>query len=78
MLNSLFKLMRSMYPGAIPSVRLNLFNIILILDLSQIQSLHLLVGHMSTIINRNLPLRFGLVPSTESKDGKSTRSTPDV
>ena len=70
--------MRPMYPGAMPSVRLNLFNVVLVLDLSRIQALNLLVGPMSTIIDRNIPLRFGLVPSTESEDGKSTCSPPDI
>ena len=63
--------MRPMYPGAMPSVRLNLFNIVLILDLSRLQALNLLVGPMSTIINRNIPIRFGLVPGAESEDGTS-------
>ena len=67
-----------MYPGAMPNVRLNLFNVVLVLDLSRIQTLKLLVGTMSTLINRGIPLRFGLVPGTESEDGKSTRSTLDI
>jgi UDP-glucose:glycoprotein glucosyltransferase len=73
-----FKLMRPLYPGAMPSVRLNLFNVVFILDLSRIQALNLLVGPMSTIINRGIPIRFGLVPSTESEDGKFSSSTSDV
>jgi len=70
--------MRPMYPGAMPNARLNLFNVVLVLDLSRIQALNFLVGPMSGIINRNIPIRFGLVPSTESEDGKSTRPTLDV
>ena len=66
-----------MYPGAMPNVRLNMFNVVLVLDLSRIQALNLLVGTMSGLINRGIPLRFGLVPSTESEDGKST-STLDI
>jgi UDP-glucose:glycoprotein glucosyltransferase len=55
-----------------PNIRLNLFNVVLVLNLSRIQALNLLVGPMSTIINRNIPLRFGVIPGAESEDGKST------
>lgn len=58
-----------MYPGAMPSIKANLFNIVLIVDLSQISSLNFIVGPMSNIINRDLPLRFGLVPVAETEDG---------
>ncbi|KAF9530297.1 UDP-glucose:glycoprotein glucosyltransferase-domain-containing protein [Crepidotus variabilis] len=67
---SLYALLRPMYPGAMPSVRLNLFNIVLVLDLSQLASLNFIAGPMSSIINRDFPLRFGLVPIAETKDGK--------
>lgn len=73
-----FKLLRPMYPGAMPNIRLNLFNVVLILDLSRTQSLNLLTGSMSAIINRNLPVRFGLVPVVESEDGMATRYTPNI
>jgi UDP-glucose:glycoprotein glucosyltransferase len=70
--------MRPMYPGAMPNVRLNLFNVVLMLDLSRIQALNLLGGPMSTLISRNIPIRFGLVPSAESDDGKFICAIPDV
>lgn len=58
-----------MYPGAMPSIKANLFNIVLILDLSQTVSLNFLAGPVTSIINRDLPLRFGLVPTAETEDG---------
>ncbi|KAG5641244.1 hypothetical protein DXG03_005668 [Asterophora parasitica] len=64
---SLSSLLRPAYHG-FPSVKLNLFNIILVLDLSQITSLNFIAGHMANIINRDLPLRFGLVPIVETED----------
>ncbi|KAF9478976.1 hypothetical protein BDN70DRAFT_807681 [Pholiota conissans] len=67
---SLYSLMRPMYPGAMPSVRANLFNVILIVDLSRIQTLNFIAGPMSSIIDRSLPLRFGLVPLAETEEGK--------
>ena len=60
-----------MYPGAIPGVKANLFNVVLILDLSYISSLNFISGPMSNILNRDLPIRFGVVPQIESADGGS-------
>jgi hypothetical protein len=60
-----------MYPGSIPSVKMNLFNVILVLDLSHTSSLNFISGPVSNIINRNLPLRFGVVPQVETEDGTS-------
>ncbi|KAF8905183.1 glycosyltransferase family 24 protein [Gymnopilus junonius] len=66
---SLYSLLRPLYPGAMPTVRANLFNIVLILDLSDIVNLNFLASPMSNIIN-HIPLRFGLVPVTETDDAK--------
>lgn len=60
-----------MYPGAMPSVRANLFNVVLVLDLSYTSNLNFISGPMSNIINRDLPLRFGIVPQVETLDGTS-------
>lgn len=59
-----------MYPGSLPSIKANLFNIVLILDLSQTTSLNFLAGGVTNIINRDIPLRFGLVPLVETEDGQ--------
>jgi len=64
------QLMRPMFPGQFPPVRRNLFNIILVLDLSQPSSLYLLGGTVSNIIERGIPFRFGLVPHTTSDEGR--------
>jgi UDP-glucose:glycoprotein glucosyltransferase len=51
-----------MYPGQLPNVKLNLFNIVLVLDFTNVQSLQFVTGPMANIVNRNYPLRFGVVP----------------
>ncbi|KAF8888622.1 UDP-glucose:glycoprotein glucosyltransferase-domain-containing protein [Infundibulicybe gibba] len=43
-----------------PSVKLNLFNIIIVADLSQISSLNFIAGPMANIIDRNFPLVQGI------------------
>lgn len=58
-----------MYPGAMPNIRANLFNIVLVVDLSKISTLNFLAGPMLSIINREIPLRFGVVPVADGEDG---------
>ena len=60
-----------MYPGALPGIKANLFNVVLVLDLSLTTSLNFISGPMSNILNRDLPIRFGVVPQVESEDGAS-------
>ena len=59
-----------MYPGQFPNVKVNLFNVVLVLDLSQTSALNFITGSVSSIINRNFPFRFGVVPIIETEDGE--------
>ncbi|KAM6503198.1 glycosyltransferase family 24 protein [Amanita muscaria] len=67
---SFYGLMRPMFPGQFPTVKRNLFNIILILDLSNPTALELVGGTISNIIERGIPFRFGLVPSLASEENR--------
>ncbi|KAF4618673.1 hypothetical protein D9613_009850 [Agrocybe pediades] len=67
---SLYMLLRPMFPGALPMIKHNLFNVVLALDLSQTVSLNFIAGPVSNILGRDIPLRFGLVPTAETEDGK--------
>jgi|SRR5882762_101086 len=60
-----------MYPGQFPNIRLNIFNVVLVLDLSQTSALQFITGSISSIISRNFPFRFGVVPIMETEEGKS-------
>ncbi|TFK38220.1 UDP-glucose:Glyco protein glucosyltransferase-domain-containing protein [Crucibulum laeve] len=66
---SIYSLIR-IYPGQLPSVKLNLFNVILVLDLSQSTSITFLAGPMASIIDRSIPFRFGVVPIAETEESK--------
>jgi hypothetical protein len=68
------QLLRPMYPGQFPNVRHNLFNIVLVVDLSQTSALQFVAGSLSSIINRGFPFRFGVVPITENMEGECCRS----
>jgi UDP-glucose:glycoprotein glucosyltransferase len=62
--------MRGLYPGQFHSLRRNLNNIVLVLDLSSPASLHFITVPIPTFINRGLPFRFGVVPLVETEAGE--------
>ncbi|CDO68442.1 Glycosyltransferase Family 24 protein [Trametes cinnabarina] len=62
-------LLRQMYPGQSPNVRLNMFNVVLAVDLSQASSLEFIGVTVNSLINRGLPFRWGVVPLVETEDG---------
>ncbi|KAJ7651981.1 glycosyltransferase family 24 protein [Mycena polygramma] len=66
---SIHSLLRPVYPGQFHNIKLNMFNIVLVLDLSQPASLNTITGAVASIINRNFPFRFGIVPLAETEDG---------
>ncbi|KAG6918623.1 hypothetical protein DXG01_013034 [Tephrocybe rancida] len=74
---SVYTLIRPVYHG-IPSVKYNVFNVILILDLSQANSLAFIAGQMANLIDRNIPLRFGLVPISETEDKAQPIDKPTI
>ena len=61
-----------LYPGQLPSLRLNMYNIVLVLDLSQTSALNFIAGAVSPLISRGFPFRFGVVPAVETVDGMYT------
>ena len=65
----LYQMMRPIYPGQFHSIGLNLHQVIFVLDLSKISSIEIITSAVATLIQRGLPLRFGLVPAVESNDG---------
>ncbi|KAJ3001154.1 hypothetical protein NUW54_g6613 [Trametes sanguinea] len=62
-------LLRQMYPGQFPSVKLNMFNVVLAVDLSQASSIEFIGMTVNSLINRGLPFRWGVVPLVETEDG---------
>ncbi|KAG9126087.1 hypothetical protein FRC07_004930 [Ceratobasidium sp. 392] len=68
--SSLTVLFRQLYPGQFPTVRRNLLNVILALDLSRTSSLSFIAGPVNNIITRMLPFRFGYVPLLETAESR--------
>ncbi|GJF00041.1 glycosyltransferase family 24 protein [Phanerochaete sordida] len=58
-----------MYPGQLPGVRLNVFNVVLVLDLAHPTGLGFVANAVVPLISRGFPFRFGLVPNVETDDG---------
>ncbi|BGP16173.1 hypothetical protein JCM10213_001389 [Rhodosporidiobolus nylandii] len=56
------ELLRPTYPGAMTLVARNLNNVVFLLDLSQPNSLLLIVENVKHFVSRGIPVRFGVVP----------------
>ncbi|KAK6902778.1 hypothetical protein I203_108037 [Kwoniella mangroviensis CBS 8507] len=63
---SLGGFLRQLYPGQFHTVRKNTWNLIFVLDLAQVSSLDIIANSISPMIQRGLPIRFGVVPMFES------------
>ncbi|KAF8524348.1 UDP-glucose:Glycoprotein glucosyltransferase-domain-containing protein [Hysterangium stoloniferum] len=66
---SLQGMLRPVYPGQFHHVKRNLFNTVLVLDLSQRSSLGWITNPVANIIQRGFPFRFGVVPIVETEEG---------
>ncbi|KKY29165.1 putative udp-glucose:glycoprotein [Phaeomoniella chlamydospora] len=55
--------LQRVYPGQLPTVRRNLHNLIIPVDLADTKELELVVATLYNYVKRTVPVRFGLVPS---------------
>lgn len=60
------------YPGQMNRVARNLHNVVLVLDLSRIDSLKLISETIRDFVARGIPVRFGLVPQVGKDSDIST------
>ncbi|ORY67201.1 family 24 glycosyltransferase [Pseudomassariella vexata] len=67
---SLMALMQRTYPGQIPPIRKDLFNLILPVDFTNPDDLYVVVEQLQSFIQRLLPVQFGLVPLTPTKEAE--------
>ncbi|KAL9586116.1 MAG: hypothetical protein Q9212_001097 [Teloschistes hypoglaucus] len=56
-------LLQRTFPGQLPSIRRNLHNVVIPLDLTDIKDVQLLVESLQTFVKRKVPIRFGIVPT---------------
>lgn len=54
--------LRPAYQGQLHTIRRNTWNVILVLDLASAASLEIITQQVSHMIQRGIPIRFGIVP----------------
>jgi Na+-driven multidrug efflux pump len=64
---NLTKLRRPLYPGQAPTIRRNMYNVVVVFDLSRPSSLRFITNSLSMLIDRLFPVRFGIVPIVETE-----------
>ncbi|KAL1746758.1 glycosyltransferase family 24 protein [Schizophyllum fasciatum] len=67
---SINALLRPLYPGQFPSLKLNMFNIVIVADLTDPVAFNFVSNSVSNIIDRNFPFRFGVVPIGETPESQ--------
>ncbi|KAK6852182.1 UDP-glucose:Glycoprotein Glucosyltransferase [Apiospora arundinis] len=65
---SLMSLLQRTMPGQIPPIRKDMFNLIVPLDFTKPDDLYVVVEQLQSFIKRLLPVRFGIVPLTPTKE----------
>ncbi|KAK7918413.1 UDP-glucose:Glycoprotein Glucosyltransferase [Apiospora marii] len=65
---SLMSLLQRTMPGQIPPIRKDMFNLIVPLDFTKPDDLFVVVEQLQSFIKRLLPIRFGIVPLTPTKE----------
>lgn len=55
-------LLQRTFPGQLPAVRREIFNLVIPMDLTDIDEIQLLVTQILSFVKRKLPIRFGIVP----------------
>ncbi|CEP14268.1 hypothetical protein [Parasitella parasitica] len=71
--SSLEGYIRPQYPGQLLPVKRNVFNLIMIEDLGQRDSIARVVNELHMMIKRLVPVRFGIVSIIKEKDSLSTK-----
>ncbi|KAI0150628.1 UDP-glucose:glycoprotein glucosyltransferase [Xylariaceae sp. FL1272] len=66
----LTSLLKPTFPGQIPQVRKNLFNIVIPVDFSKLEDMRIVAEQLHGLVKRALPLHFGLVPLTPTKEAE--------
>jgi UDP-glucose:glycoprotein glucosyltransferase len=56
-----------MFPGQLPSVRKDIHNVVIPIDLSHIDDPEIVSETVQSLIRREVPLRWGIVPITDSE-----------
>lgn len=67
MLIDLVQLLQRTFPGQLPTVRRDIQNVVIPLDLTDLKDIELLVETLQSFVKRTIPIRFGIVPLVNSE-----------
>lgn len=67
-------LLQRTYPGQLPSVRRDIHNVVIPMDLTDTKEVELLVESIQIFVKRKVPIRFGIVPTVGSQSAKDQAS----
>lgn len=67
------QLLRPAYPGQMATIRHNIFNVVLVLDFAQTMTYEIIAGQIAQMIQRGVPIRWGIVPMFDNEDEDCTR-----
>ena len=65
--DSITAYLRPTYPGQLHTIRRNTWNLVFVLDLTSTFSLETIALHFTNMIQRGLPLRFGVAPMVDDE-----------
>lgn len=68
---SINALLQRTYPGQLPSVRRDLHNLVIPIDLADYADVELVVESIQNYVRRKVPIRFGLVPTVKTNNSVS-------
>ena len=64
----LSSLLQRTFPGQLPSVRRDIHNLIIPVDLASLKELELIIETLQSFIKRTVPVRIGLVPTVQTPE----------
>ncbi|KAI0520861.1 UDP-glucose:glycoprotein glucosyltransferase [Xylaria bambusicola] len=67
---NLSTLMQMSYMSQMPQIRKDIFNLVVPVDLSSAEDVKLVVQRLQALVKRALPIRFGLVPLSPTKEAE--------
>ena len=66
--------LRPTYPGQLHTVRKNTWNVIMVLDFSLSTTLETVTQQIAHMVQRGIPIRFGVIPMFDSDTNDICRS----
>ncbi|KAI8890404.1 glycosyltransferase family 24 protein [Backusella circina FSU 941] len=66
--SNLMELLKPTYPGQLHTIRKNIYNLLMIEDLSRVNSLSRVILEIRNMVGRNIPIRFGMVGLVDDSD----------